>query len=180
MHIYHTLAHNVPLYLAKLHLVHAFPCVPMQEGFTPKHGDELFVDSLEQFLNGGRIADERTGHPHPGRRDVANGRLHVVRDPLDKVRAVPILHEQHMFVDLFHRHLPAEYAGDGEVATVAGITGGHHIFAVEHLLREVADAQGTVLLRTTAGEWSKAWHEKVETRKWYHVDCQLSQVSIQL
>ena len=177
MHIHHTL---VPLYLAKLHLVHAFPCVPMQECFTPKHGDELFVNSLEQFLNGGRIADERTAHSHPGRRDVANGRLHVVRDPLDKVRAVPILYVQHVFVDLFHRHLPSEYAGDGEVATVAWITSGHHVFVVEHLLREVADAQGTVLLRTTAGEWGKAWHEKVETRKWDHVDGQLSQVSIQL
>ena len=44
---------HVRLGLGELHLVHALPGVPVEEGLPPEHGSELFGDPLEQFLDGG-------------------------------------------------------------------------------------------------------------------------------
>ena len=38
----------------------------------------------------------------------------------------------------------------------------------------------TVLLASTGGEGSKAWHEEVETREGHHVDSQLAEISVEL
>lgn len=54
----HQIVH-VGLGLGKLHLVHAFAGVPVQECLTSEHGRELFGHALEHLLNGGRVADER-------------------------------------------------------------------------------------------------------------------------
>ena len=83
---------HVGLGLGELHLVHALARVPVQEGLAPEHGRELFRDALEQLLDGRRVADEGGRHLQSARRDVAHGRLDVVRDPLDKVGRVFVLH----------------------------------------------------------------------------------------
>ena len=46
-------------HLSKFHLVHTLASVPMQEGFTFKHGGELLTDSFEQFLNACAVSNER-------------------------------------------------------------------------------------------------------------------------
>ena len=60
------------------------------------------------------------------------------------------------------------------------VAGGHHVLGVEHLLGELGDGEGTVLLGSTGGEWGKTGHEKVETGEGDHVDGQLAEVSVQL
>ena len=53
----------------------------MKEGLPPEHGSELLRDPLEQLLDGRGVTDEGGGHLQTPRGDVADGRLHVVRDP---------------------------------------------------------------------------------------------------
>ena len=61
-----------------------FSGVPMQESLPSEHGCELFRNSFEDFLNGCRVSDESGAHRQVSGRNVANGSLHVVRDPLNK------------------------------------------------------------------------------------------------
>ena len=61
-----------------------------------------------------------------------------------------------------------------------GVTGGHHVLGVEHLLGELGHGERPVLLAAAGGEWGKAWHEEVEAREGNHVHCKLPKVSIQL
>ncbi len=124
---------HVGLGLGELHLVHAFARVPMEESLAAEHGRELFRDALEDLLDGRRVADEGGGHLEAARRDVADGRLDVVRDPFDKVRAVLVLHVEHLFVHLLHRHAAAENGRHGQVASVARVARRHHVLGVEHL-----------------------------------------------
>jgi len=72
----------------------------MKEGLSTKHGGELFRDALEQLLDGRVVADERGGHLEAARWDVTDGRLDVVRNPLDKVRTVLILNVHYLLVHL--------------------------------------------------------------------------------
>merc|ERR1712099_112221 len=44
---------HVALGLGELHLVHALPCVPVQESLTPEHSGEILGNTLEHFLNSG-------------------------------------------------------------------------------------------------------------------------------
>ena len=62
--------------------IFTFSGVPVEEGLPPEHGGELLRDSLEDLLNGRRVADEGRAHRQVPRRHVADGRLHVVRNPL--------------------------------------------------------------------------------------------------
>ena len=94
---------HVRLCLRKLHLVHALAGIPVEETLSSEHGRELFRDALKQLLDGCAVADERGRHLETSRWNVADGRLHVVRDPLDKVRAVLVLDVQHLLIDLQHK-----------------------------------------------------------------------------
>ena len=118
----------------------------MKERFPAEHRGELLGDSFEQFLNGGGVADEGGGHLQTLGRDVADGRLHVVRDPLDEVRAVLVLHAEHLLVDFLHRHSAAEHRGHRQVSSVSRVAGGHHVLRVEHLLRELRHRERGILL----------------------------------
>ena len=91
---------HVGLCLGELHLVHALARVPVKESLAAEHGRELLRDSFEQLLDGRAVANERGGHLQTSRRDVADGRLHVVWNPLDEVAAVLVLNVQHLLVNL--------------------------------------------------------------------------------
>jgi len=165
---------------SELHFVHALASVPMQESLPSEHSGELFGDALEQLLDGGGVADEGGGHLETTWWNVAHGNLDVVGDPFDKVGGVLVLDVEHLLVDLLHGHAASEDGGNGQVASVAWVAGSHHVLGVKHLLGEFWNSQGTVLLAAASSEWGKSGHEEMETWEGHHVDCQLSQVSVQL
>merc|ERR1712131_359824 len=82
---------HVGLGLGKLHLVHALACVPVEESLSSEHGSELLGDSLEDFLDGGGVADEGGSHLQTSWWDVADSSLDVVGNPLHEVAAVLVL-----------------------------------------------------------------------------------------
>ena len=68
--------------------------------------------------------------------------------------------------NLLHRDAATEDGGDGEVATVSWVGRGHHVLGIEHLLRELGDGDGAVLLAAASSEWGETGHEEVETWEW--------------
>ena len=71
----------------------------------------------------------------------ANGGLDVAGDPLDEVRRVLVLHVEHLFVNFLGGHASTEEGGGGEVTTMTGIGGAHHILGVEHLLGQFRNGE---------------------------------------
>ena len=63
---------------------------------------------------------------------------------------------------------------------MAGVGGAHHVLGVEHLLGELRDGEGAVLLGATGRERREADHEEVETRERDHVHGDLAQVAVEL
>ena len=171
---------HVGLGLSELHLIHTLSSVPMQESLTTEHSSELLGDALEQLLDGGAVSDEGGGHLETTWWDVTDGGLDVVGDPFHEVAAVLVLDIQHLLINLLHGHAATEHGSNGEVASVTWVAGSHHVLGVEHLLGELWDCEGSVLLATTGGQGSESWHEEVETWEWYHVDSQFPEISVQL
>ena len=152
----------------------------MQESLTTEHSGELLRDTLEQFLDGGAVADESGGHLETTWWDVTDSGLHVVGDPFNKVAAVLILDVKELFVDLLHGHTTTEHGGNCQVSAMTGITCSHHVLGIEHLLGQLWYGESSVLLATTRGQWCESRHEEVETWEGYHVDSQFSQIGVQL
>ena len=75
----------------------------------------LFRNTLEHLLDRRRVADEAHGHLQSLRGDVTDAALHVVRDPLDEVRGVLVLHVEHLLVNLLGRHAATEETRRREV-----------------------------------------------------------------
>ena len=67
-----------------------------------------------------------------------------------------------------------------KVSAVSGVTSGHHVLGVEHLLCELGHGQGSVLLAATGGQRGEARHEEMETGEGDHVNGQFPEVSVQL
>jgi len=152
----------------------------VQERLAAEHAGELLGHALEHLLDGGAVADEVDGHLETLGGDVANGGLDVVGDPFDEVRRVLVLNVEHLLIDLLGGHAATEHGGGGEVAAVAGVGGAHHVLGVEHLLSQLGNGEGTVLLGTTRSQGGKADHEEVETGEGDQVDGELAQVGVEL
>ena len=171
---------HVGLGFSEFHLVHTLTGVPVEEGLAAEHGGELLGDALEHFLDAGVVTDEGDSHLETLGGNVADGGLDVVGDPFDEVRGVLVLDVEHLLVDFLGGHATAEEGGGGEVAAVAGVGGAHHVLGVEHLLGELGDGEGAVLLRAARGQGSEAHHEEVETGEGNQVDGELAEIGVEL
>ena len=161
---------------------------------------ELLADSLEELLDSGAVTDEGSRHLESTGRNVTNGSLDVVGDPVNEVGGVLVLHGHHLVIDLAHAHASTEHGSDSEVTTVTGAARGHHVLGIEHLerelcsvsnsnrknekvqylLREFGNSQSSVGLSSLGRERGESRHEEVETGEGNHIDGQLAKVSVQL
>jgi len=152
----------------------------MEECLSSEHCSELFSDSLEHFLDGGGVTKECNCHLESLWWDIANSRLDVVWDPFHEVRRVLVLDVEHLLVNLFGGHSTSEHGGGGEISSVSWVRSAHHVLGVEHLGGELWDGEGSVLLRSSGSEWSETSHEEMESWEWDQVDCELSEIGVQL
>ena len=60
------------------------------------------------------------------------------------------------------------------------IAGSHHVLGIKHLLGQLRNSEGSILLAATRCQRSKSWHEEVKARKRNHVDSKLAEISVQL
>merc|ERR1719419_1453546 len=118
---------HIALSLSELHLVHSLSSVPVEECFTAEHCRKLLRHSFEHILNGGGVADEGGAHLESARRNIANRRFHVIRDPLHEVRCVLVLDIQHLLVHFLRAHPPPEQGRSRQISSVTRIGGAHHV-----------------------------------------------------
>merc|ERR1712146_882702 len=171
---------QVGLSLSELHLVHTFTSVPVQESLTSEHRGKLLGDTLPYFLGGSGVTNERDSHLKTFRRNITNGGLDIVRDPLNEVRRVFIDNVKHLLIDLLSGHSTSEHISTSQVSAVSRISSTHHVLGIEGLLGELGNSKSSVLLRASGCKWSKSNHEKVKTRERDHVDGKLSEIAVQL
>jgi len=135
----------------------------MQESLATEHGSELLGDTLEQLLDGGRVTNEGDGHLEATGRNVADSGLDVVGDPLNEIGTVLVLDVEHLLINLLGGHAATEHGSNGQVTTVAGVRGSHHVLGIEHLLGQLGNSQGTEVLGVVGGQGSETDHEEVKT-----------------
>merc|ERR1719491_18976 len=166
--------------LGEFHFVHTFTSIPVEERLASEHTSEILSNALEHLLDGGGVSEETTSHLQTLGRDIADGGLDVVRDPLHEVGRVLVLHVEHLFINLLGGHAPTEHSTSSQVSSVARVSGAHHVLGVEHLLSQLRNGECAVLLGASGSEGGESGHEEVQTRKGDHVDGNLSQIAVEL
>mmetsp|Transcript_6982 Transcript_6982/g.11591 ORF Transcript_6982/g.11591 Transcript_6982/m.11591 type:complete len:399 (-) Transcript_6982:117-1313(-) len=152
----------------------------MKESLAAEHDSKHVRHTLPCFLDGGGVTNKDRGHLETDWRNVTDGRLEVVWDPLDKVRGILADHLEHLVVNFLAGHLSAEHHRASEVASVTRVGGTHHVLGIESLLSELRNSKNTVVLRLSGGERSETNEEEMETWEWNHVDSQFSEIAVEL
>merc|ERR1719272_2657512 len=152
----------------------------MEEGLAAEHSGELLSNTLEHLLDGGGVSEEGHGHLESLWWDVTDGRLDVVGDPLNKVRGVLVLDVEHLLVNLLGGHAASEEGGGGEVASVTGVGGAHHVLGIEHLLGELGHGECAVLLGASGGKRGESSHEEMESGEGDQVDGEFPEIGVEL
>merc|ERR1712195_74702 len=152
----------------------------MEEGLAAEHSGELLSNTLEHLLDGGGVSEEGHGHLESLWWDVTDGRLDVVGDPLNKVRGVLVLDVEHLLVNLLGGHAASEEGGGGEVASVTGVGGAHHVLGIEHLLGELGHGECAVLLGASGGKRGEPSHEEMESGEGDQVDGEFPEIGVEL
>jgi hypothetical protein len=76
---------HVGFSFSELHLIHTFTSIPMEESLSSEHSSKLFSNSLEHFLDSGRVTNECNGHFKTFWWDITDGGFDVIWDPLNKI-----------------------------------------------------------------------------------------------
>merc|ERR1712060_258381 len=150
--------------LLELHLVHALALVPVEERLPLVHSAELGGQPLEDALERGGVGHEGARGGIVLGRDLNDGGLLVVGDPLDVVVGVgglPLLDD---LVDLLRAHGATEDQGRRHVLAVIGLDVGEEVPGGVALVGELLHVNQLVSLVLLGGKGGLGNEEEVEAR----------------